>query len=89
LEGVRPGHAIVAFDEVAWSEDLRNATTSGRNAARRVRRKLESRRQPVAELLACDDEGRDGFDSTISPSGYVTRRAAASARASTKRRLHA
>ena len=50
----------MAFDEIAWSEDLRNATASGRDAARQVRRKLENRGQPVAEMMACDDEGRDG-----------------------------
>ena len=46
----------MAFDEIAWSEDLRNATASGRDAARQVRRKLENRGQPVAEMMACDDE---------------------------------
>ena len=71
----------MAFDEIAWSEDLRNATASGRDAARQVRRKLESRGQPVAELLACDDEGRDGtrlggcaktyFPQPIGPWGLV------------------
>lgn len=50
----------MAFDEIAWSEDLRNATAAGREAARRARRKLERRGQPIAELLACDEEGADG-----------------------------
>jgi hypothetical protein len=31
-----PAHAPVAFDEAAWSEDLRNSTDAGRAAATRV-----------------------------------------------------
>jgi hypothetical protein len=50
----------VAFDETVWSEDLRNATPAGREAARQVRRKLERAGQAIDELLACDDEGPDG-----------------------------
>jgi hypothetical protein len=29
----KPGHAPVAFDEAAWSEDLRDSTDAGRTAA--------------------------------------------------------
>jgi hypothetical protein len=54
------GHAHVAFDEVAWIEDLRNTTDAGRAAATRARAKLERDGQAVDVLLACDEEGHDG-----------------------------
>jgi hypothetical protein len=50
----------VAFDEIAWNEDLRSATASGRESARQIRRRIEGRGQPIDELLACDEDGRDG-----------------------------
>jgi hypothetical protein len=56
----KPGHAPVAFDEAAWSEDLRKTTDTGRATATRKRVELERDGQPVDELLACDEEGRDG-----------------------------
>lgn len=57
---VKTGHAPVAFDENAWSEDLRNATDAGRTAAANRRARLEQDGQLVAELLGCKDEARDG-----------------------------
>jgi len=54
------GHAPVAFDEAAWSEDLHNTSDAGRAAATRIRAELEREGQPVDDLLACDEEGRDG-----------------------------
>src|SRR5271154_1934646 len=54
------GHVPVAFDEAAWSEDLRQTTDTGRVAATRKRAQLERDGQPVDELLACDEDGRDG-----------------------------
>jgi hypothetical protein len=57
---VKTGHAPVAFDENAWSEDLRNATDSARTAATHGRTRLEQDGQAVAELLGCRDEARDG-----------------------------
>ncbi len=56
----KPGHAPVAFDEAAWSEDLRDSTDAGRTAATRKRADLERDGQPVDELLACDEEAPDG-----------------------------
>ncbi len=56
----KPGHAPVAFDEAAWNEDLRNNTDAGRAAANAKRAELERDGQPVDELLACDEEARDG-----------------------------
>ena|ERR1039458_1393004 len=54
------GCAPVAFDEAAWSEDLRQTTDTGRAAATRKRAQLERDGQPVDELLACDEDARDG-----------------------------
>jgi hypothetical protein len=55
-----PAHAPVAFDEAAWSEDLRNSTDAGRAAATKKRAELERNGQPVKELLACETQARDG-----------------------------
>jgi hypothetical protein len=55
-----PAHAPVAFDEAAWSEDLRQTTDAGRAAATKKRAQLERDGQPVDELLACDEEGATG-----------------------------
>ncbi len=54
------GHAPVAFDEKAWSEDLRNTTDEGRTAATKKRAELERDGQTINELLACDEQARDG-----------------------------
>jgi hypothetical protein len=56
----KPGHAPVAFDEATWNQDMRNSTDAGRAAATNKRAELERDGQPVNELLACDEEGRDG-----------------------------
>jgi hypothetical protein len=56
----KTGYAPVAFDENAWSEDLRNATDAGRKAATQRRARLERYGQPIDELLRCRDEARDG-----------------------------
>lgn len=50
----------MAFDEIVWSEDLRNATAASRDAARRARLRLERHGQPIDQLLACATEGEDG-----------------------------
>ncbi len=52
-------HAAVAFDEAAWSEDMRNATDAAREIAARRRAQLERDGQPIDELRACDSEGSD------------------------------
>ncbi len=54
------GHTPVGFDEVVWSEDLRNSTDAGRTAATNKRATLERDGQPIDELLACDEEAQDG-----------------------------
>ena len=54
------GHPPVAFDEAAWSQDLRDSTDGGRAAATKIRTELERDGQPAGALLACDEEGRDG-----------------------------
>src|ERR1700688_3362775 len=54
------GNAPVAFDETAWSEDIRNSSDAGRNAALIKRSHLERHGQPVGELLACATDSRDG-----------------------------
>jgi hypothetical protein len=59
----KPGpsaHAPVAFDELAWNQDLRDGSDAGRAAATTKRAKLERDGQPVDELLACDEDARDG-----------------------------
>jgi hypothetical protein len=61
----KPGYAPVAFDELAWGQDLRASTDAGRAAAVKKRADLEladlrSVGQPVDELLACDEDARDG-----------------------------
>jgi hypothetical protein len=53
-------YAAVAFDETAWSEDMRNATNSAREIATRRREQLERNGQAIDELRACDSEGSDG-----------------------------
>jgi hypothetical protein len=53
------GHAPVAFDEAAWSEDLRQTTDTGRTTATRKRAQLERDGQPVEQLLACDLRGKE------------------------------
>jgi hypothetical protein len=56
----KTGHAPVAFNEEAWSEDLLGATDAARTTAARLRARLERDGQAVTELLACSEEGRDG-----------------------------
>lgn len=54
------GFAPVAFDELAWQEDLRTAAKSVRRIAGETRRRLEREGQAVDDLFACDEEARDG-----------------------------
>ena len=50
----------VAFDDDAWSEDLRRASRQARLVAERTRATYERDGVPVAELRRCDAEGPDG-----------------------------
>jgi hypothetical protein len=57
---IKRGFAPVAFDELAWQEDLRAATGSVRRIATDARKRLEREGQAVDVLFACDEEARDG-----------------------------
>lgn len=54
------GFAPVAFDELAWQEDLRAANRSARRIATETRARLEREGQVIDALFACDTEARDG-----------------------------
>lgn len=57
---LKRGYAPVAFDELAWQEDLRIASRSAHRIARETRTRLEREGQSVDALFACDTEARDG-----------------------------
>lgn len=57
---LKRGYAPVAFDELAWQEDLRKASKSARRIAGETRSRLEREGQPVDALFACVEEARDG-----------------------------
>jgi len=50
----------VRFDELAFAEDLRHASPSGRQVALDARRRLERDGADVGELRPCDPDARDG-----------------------------
>ena len=57
---IKRGFAHVAFDELAWHEDLRQATGSAKRIGEETRSRLEREGQAVDTLFACDEEARDG-----------------------------
>lgn len=57
---LKRGYAPVAFDELAWQEDLRRASKSARRIGEETRSRLEREGQAVDALFACDEEARDG-----------------------------
>jgi hypothetical protein len=57
---VKRGFARVAFDELAWHEDLRQATGSAKRIGEETRSRLERGGQNIDALFACDEEARDG-----------------------------
>jgi hypothetical protein len=57
---IKPGFARVAFDELAWHEDLRQATGSAKRIGEETRSRLEREGQNIDALFACDEEARDG-----------------------------
>jgi hypothetical protein len=57
---IKRGFAHVAFDELAWHEDLRQATGSAKRIGEETRSRLEREGQAINALFACDPEGRDG-----------------------------
>jgi len=57
---LKPGFAPVAFDDLAWQEDLRRTTGSAKRIGEETRSRLEREGQAVDALFACDEEARDG-----------------------------
>jgi hypothetical protein len=56
----RLGRAPALFDDAAFAEDLRRASDAGGEVARAARKTFDAEGVPVANLLACDEEGSDG-----------------------------
>jgi hypothetical protein len=57
---LKRGFAAVAFDDLAWQDDLRRATGSARKIGEETRSRLEREGQAVDALFACDEDARDG-----------------------------
>ncbi|HEX5593909.1 MAG TPA: hypothetical protein VFX35_11235 [Solirubrobacterales bacterium] len=57
---IKRGFARVAFDELAWHEDLRQAPGSAKRIGEETRSRLEREGQVIDALFACDEEARDG-----------------------------
>jgi len=57
---LKKGFAPVAFDELAWQEDLLKASKSARRIGEETRSRLEREGQAVDALFACDEDARDG-----------------------------
>lgn len=54
------GRAPALFDDTAFDEDLERASDAGKDVALAARSDFEANGVPVADLLACDDEGPGG-----------------------------
>ncbi|HXS32322.1 MAG TPA: hypothetical protein VN758_00940 [Solirubrobacterales bacterium] len=54
------GHAPALFDNAAFAEDLNRTSDTGRDVALAARREYEQEGAPLADLLACDEEGPEG-----------------------------
>jgi hypothetical protein len=57
---IKRGFAPVAFDELAWQEDLRRAAGSAKRIGEEARSRLVREGQAVDALFACEEEARDG-----------------------------
>ena len=57
---IKPGHARVVFDEVAFAEDVMRSGRAGARVLRETRRRYERDGVAVASLRSCEAEGRDG-----------------------------
>lgn len=57
---LKRGFAAVAFDDLAWQDDLSRATGSARRIGEEARSRLEREGQSVDALFACDQDARDG-----------------------------
>lgn len=55
-----PGHARVAFDDLAWQRDVASATAPGGAVADDARIRFERDGVPLDELRACQAPRRDG-----------------------------
>ncbi len=53
---LKRGFAPVAFDELAWQDDLHKASKSARRIGEETRSRLEREGQAVDALFACDEE---------------------------------
>jgi hypothetical protein len=56
----RPGRAPALFDDAAFAEDLGRASDAGEEVALAARKEFETEGVPVANLLACEEEGPEG-----------------------------
>jgi hypothetical protein len=54
------GFVPVAFDDLAWQNDLSKATGSAKRIGEETRSRLEREGQAVDALFACDEDARDG-----------------------------
>lgn len=57
---LKRGFAPVAFDELAWQEDLQRMTGSARRIAEETRARVDREGQAVDALFACSEDARDG-----------------------------
>jgi hypothetical protein len=57
---LKRGFAPVAFDELAWQDDLRKASKGARRIGEETRSRLDREGQAVDALFACDEDARDG-----------------------------
>jgi hypothetical protein len=56
----RSARAPALFDDAAFAEDLGRASDAGEEAALAAREEFEAEGVPIANLLACDEEGPEG-----------------------------
>jgi hypothetical protein len=57
---LKRGFASVAFDDLAWQDDLRKTTGNAKRIGEETRSRLEREGQAVDALFACDENARDG-----------------------------
>jgi hypothetical protein len=57
---LKRGFVPVAFDDLAWQNDLSKTTGSAKRIGEETRSRLEREGQAVDALFACDEDARDG-----------------------------
>ena len=57
---LKRGFAPVAFDDLAWLDDLSEAKGSSRRIGEETRSRLEREGRAVDALFVCDEDARDG-----------------------------